>query len=570
MRLLRLMALVWMVGGTSGCFLFEPEDDPVLTVSVVDWDLEGVQGVTVEVEEDLVGRTQFIGSRVTDESGIAKFDVDEYEHLVHLVDPPYGYLFEETTLALMVRYPGADVEFRALPRGRVEIRGVWAGEDRGIVPEVLLELLDQGGTVRQQHRGPWPSMVPFAVPRQPHQIRISDFPDWVAFDETIVDVFPEGPDTLDVTFTATYVGQRVAEVRVFAADGSPIEGVTVEFLESPSGALLASGVTDVSGVFAWVWPTPGPSVARISDFDAALHTFASTEMALQIDAAPGPYVVRFDAGGANGNQPPVAMILDPREGDTFTEGETVLLAGFGADPEEGTLTGSALAWASDVDGALGAGTPLNLALSVGTHVITLVATDAEGAADTTSVTIDVLANQPPAASIIRPTDGTVFTAGQPASFIGTAVDAEDGFLSGPSLVWASSLDRAIGQGDSITVSTLQAGAHQITLTATDAAGAVDADTIDVTISATGTATIQGAITLSGAGFSGITVTATGPSVATAVTDTFGSYVLGGLAAGTYTVTVSGLPAGVSVSPASVSVTVAEGETVTQDFALTGG
>lgn len=180
------------------------------------------------------------------------------------------------------------------------------------------------------------------------------------------------------------------------------------------------------------------------------------------------------------------------------------------------------------------------------------------------------ANQPPVVSIIRPTDGTIFSAGQPATFTGSGIDVEDGFLSGAALTWVSSLDGPIGQGDSIEVSTLQAGAHDITLTALDSGGATDADTINVTISATGSATIQGTVTISGGAFGGIRVTATGPTLATTVTDPFGNYTLGGLAAGTYTVTVSEYPTDFTFNPDSYSVTVADGATATQNFTGSGG
>src|SRR5690606_11328840 len=53
-------------------------------------------------------------------------------------------------------------------------------------------------------------------------------------------------------------------------------------------------------------------------------------------------------------------------------------------------------------------------------------------------------NMSPVATILAPLDGDTYPVDEPISFAGSAVDAEDGALTGNALSWTSSLDGAIG------------------------------------------------------------------------------------------------------------------------------
>ena len=77
-----------------------------------------------------------------------------------------------------------------------------------------------------------------------------------------------------------------------------------------------------------------------------------------------------------------------------------------------------------------------------------------------------LPNTPPTVTIASPSHGALLLTTDSISFTGSATDAQDGSLTGTSLVWTSSSDGQLGTGGSITA-TLSAGAHQITLTATN-------------------------------------------------------------------------------------------------------
>lgn len=193
-----------------------------------------------------------------------------------------------------------------------------------------------------------------------------------------------------------------------------------------------------------------------------------------------------DEGTGPENRSPSASISSPSDGATFVEGSQVTFQGSASDPDQGTLTGSALSWASDMDGDLGTGTTVSRDdLSVGDHVVTLTATDGEGATGMASVSITVEANQEPSASISSPSDGATFGEGAPVDFEGSGDDPEDGSLGGASLEWESDRDGALGTGGTVTRSDLSVGDHAVTLTATDGQGATAAATVSITVESNG-------------------------------------------------------------------------------------
>jgi hypothetical protein len=90
-------------------------------------------------------------------------------------------------------------------------------------------------------------------------------------------------------------------------------------------------------------------------------------------------------------------------------------------------------------------------------------------------------NTSPVAIISNPAEGGGFALGQVITFSGSGNDSEDGPLTVTSLVWTSDVDGQIGTGAAFTSAILSAGAHQITLTATDSGGAEGMDTVEILI-----------------------------------------------------------------------------------------
>ncbi len=321
------------------------------------------------------------------------------------------------------------------------------------------------------------------------------------------------------------------------------------------------------------------------------------------------------------NTAPTAQIESPNDDAVYQSGATIIFSGIGSDIEDGLLSGDALSWTSDMDGALGTGTVLQTnTLSLGTHSITLTATDSLHATGTAIITVTVVESsasdisgiwqfstaQPwatgdagctPGANTsgtclitqignnftlefltgwtcdppftctyngtvsddryvgtnsgVADTDGGVVTnsidfsvvsanslSGESTSqydidgyqcrwgydfsmtpesdgdtevpvahittplnqstyeheerilFGGSGTDAEDGDLSGDSMVWTSSIDGQFHTGASFFYDSLSVGTHQITLTVVDSQNATHSETITITINSPPSVTIS--------------------------------------------------------------------------------
>lgn len=222
-------------------------------------------------------------------------------------------------------------------------------------------------------------------------------------------------------------------------------------------------------------------------------------------------------------------------------------------------------WSSSLDGDIG--TPslsTTAALTPGTHTITATYTDLFDVTVSDAITVRVVdpTNEPPTATITAPSDGFSFDSGVPLDFAGSATDPEDGALTGASLAWTSSQEGDIGAGTSFS-RVMAEGSHIIVLSATDGQGAVGTDTVRIHITSGDDGTIEGLVTIGGDGLFGVPVALSGAATASTTTTAWGGYVFSGLAAGTYTITITP-PPGVSL-PTEQTVTLGVNETVTVNF-----
>ena len=182
---------------------------------------------------------------------------------------------------------------------------------------------------------------------------------------------------------------------------------------------------------------------------------------------------------------------------------------------------------------------------------------------------EIVPNQPPVPVIAQPADGAIFTQGTPITFTGSASDPEDGALGGASLVWTEGSGVPLGTGSSITTSTLSALQHRIWLTATDSQGRSAATSILITVTQSSQpGTISGRVTANGYGICGVLVTLSGAASATTVTDGNANYSFQNVQPGTYTVSISNYPSGVSFPSTSQTVTLAGGQNLVVNFAGT--
>lgn len=88
---------------------------------------------------------------------------------------------------------------------------------------------------------------------------------------------------------------------------------------------------------------------------------------------------------------------------------------------------------------------------------------------------------PPTVSITSPSEGQVFDPGEPITFSGSAVDEEDGALTGNALGWFSSIDRQLGNGATVVRSDLSSGDHEIRLTAVNSRQATANAFVHITV-----------------------------------------------------------------------------------------
>ncbi|PIE70201.1 MAG: hypothetical protein CSA22_09035 [Deltaproteobacteria bacterium] len=182
------------------------------------------------------------------------------------------------------------------------------------------------------------------------------------------------------------------------------------------------------------------------------------------------------------NHAPEVSIISPADNSIYNEGANVDFSGAARDQEDGELTGASLVWTSNRDGQIGTGTTfVKNNLSRGEHQISLTATDVDGAKTTVTLTL-IIGNTPPTARILSPVNlNRIYYHGDYIVFEGEGEDAEDGTLTGASLVWSSSRDGQLGTGNQITTHTLTPARHTITLTVTDSNGATATDMITIQV-----------------------------------------------------------------------------------------
>jgi hypothetical protein len=87
----------------------------------------------------------------------------------------------------------------------------------------------------------------------------------------------------------------------------------------------------------------------------------------------------------------------------------------------------------------------------------------------------------PEATINSPSHGSTFAIGENITFSGTATDVIDGNLTDSALVWTSSRDGRIGEGETFTKDDLSQGSHNIELTATNSSDRTTTACVTITV-----------------------------------------------------------------------------------------
>jgi hypothetical protein len=176
------------------------------------------------------------------------------------------------------------------------------------------------------------------------------------------------------------------------------------------------------------------------------------------------------------NRPPTVQMMTPQGNATFGYGQLISLSGAAMDIEDGALPESAYAWYSNQDGFLGNGSSLDADLeTIGIHIITLRATDADGASSVVTRTLvlsdDVMI---PTARIVVAPIATSFAAVVGSSEVQTQTVSLRNPEASP-LAWQASSDAAwlsLGAASGVTPADLELRVNPAGLAAGDYVGVV--------------------------------------------------------------------------------------------------
>lgn len=199
----------------------------------------------------------------------------------------------------------------------------------------------------------------------------------------------------EVRVTATFRGAsddavvtvdpEVERVAVTPATDSLVENR--DTVQLSAEARDANGHPTGSGPFTW--SSSDTTVATV-DTTGRVHAREPGEAEIAAETRGVSGTADLVVEEIPGNDPPIVSIRAPEDGAVFDASDTVSLAAIADDDEDGELTESALQWRSDLDGPVGEGRQHRAAdLSAGTHVLTVEATDSEGATDTDTVDVTV-------------------------------------------------------------------------------------------------------------------------------------------------------------------------------------
>jgi PKD repeat protein len=286
-------------------------------------------------------------------------------------------------------------------------------------------------------------------------------------------LFPAG--TINVTLTVSDGEFNVTDsVLITVEDTEPPyvdagEDVTVP-LETPEGTqvtLNGTAIDDIDIELDYVWSENGTVLGNEANLT---YTFSFGSHVLTLNATDdsgntGTDTVTVDVVDTT---PPV---VDAGEDATVEavspSGAEVMLHGEATDDTDMDLD---YVW-SEEDTILGTDANLTITLSLGTHVLTLNATDDSGNTGTDTVTVDVVDTTPP---VVDAGEDATVEAGYETTIHGTATDLVDTQLD---YVWEEG-STVLGTEADLTF-TFTLGTHVLTLTATDDSGNTATDNVTI-------------------------------------------------------------------------------------------
>ncbi len=264
-----------------------------------------------------------------------------------------------------------------------------------------------------------------------------------------------------------YYADQLVEFSALVSDPEDdVSDLIISWTSSVDGELSLSTEADSSG--------------EITDYE--FLTEGQHAIELRVEDSTGKITtesVVVNVGGNNNE--PLCEIIEPESGAAYILGQNISFSGVAADED---INNSLLdiSWESNLDSIFDTSSAntageiifVHNGLSSGNHTITLRVEDEAGGFCTDTALVAV--GTPPLFSLISPVNGDIVSLGEPIFFTATVSDNED-ISSAISLSWVSDIDGEFStQGPdsngniAFSESSLSAGPHNLTITATDSTG----------------------------------------------------------------------------------------------------
>lgn len=266
------------------------------------------------------------------------------------------------------------------------------------------------------------------------------------------------------------------------AEDTP-QDLRYEWSSSIDGSLPVDVVAETNGeIEQYTMLTEGQHALTLTVEDTSGKTTSET--------------VAIAVGGPN--HEPICSIIEPQPEAVYVIGQNISFSGLAADEDINNSTLS-VQWESNIDGVFDSTPPITdgtlgfttNGLSAGNHTITLRVEDEVEGLCTDAVQVAI--GTAPILTLSSPLDGTVYSISDSISFQATVEDEQD-IAQDITLSWSSDIDGefstqgANSNGNiSFSMSTLTAGLHNISVTATDTMGLTDSASLSLRVNTPPTA-----------------------------------------------------------------------------------
>jgi hypothetical protein len=244
-----------------------------------------------------------------------------------------------------------------------------------------------------------------SYPFQPKELTIHESNQTLAIVGEVVP-FASGTNKIAIMENATELGSRTVsenapQVQItFPNGGETLDGATAkvkwEASDQDNDELAFSLLYSADG--GKTWDVIEVNI-RNQEHEVNLQDIPGSDQALfRVVATDGVNTSSDESDGVFTvpSKPPVARIISPANSTTFSTNQAVIFEGKANDKEDGDLSGEALEWTSDLQGAIGTGRSVTgTGLVSGNHTITLVATDKDGQTGRSAIKINMLGGGPP-------------------------------------------------------------------------------------------------------------------------------------------------------------------------------